>query len=63
MARDELLTTGPAAAYLGIAEQTLRDWVKAGKVPHSVAPSGRLRFTKAQLDSMVREVKPTAAAS
>jgi excisionase family DNA binding protein len=63
MARDRLLTTGPAATYLGVGEQTLRDWVKAGKVPHRLTPSGRLRFTVADLDAMIRTVEPTEAVS
>lgn len=62
MPQEPALTTGPAARYLSVTENTLRAWVKAGKVPHSVTPSGQLRFTLEDLNSMIRRVEPKDAA-
>lgn len=63
MARDDLLTTGPASERIGVGTQTLRDWARAGKIPYLVTPSGRLKFRVADLDTMIRRVEPTKQAS
>lgn len=65
MPRDDVLSTGPAAAYLGIGEQTLRDWVLGGRIPFIRLPSGRYRFRVVDLDEMlaVKEATDAKAAS
>ena len=47
----EHLTTGQAAKYLQVSIGTVRRWAKAGLLKHTVLPSGRLRFTTADLDA------------
>jgi excisionase family DNA binding protein len=52
-----LLTTGAAAARLGVSIGTVRRWAKSGRLTHIVTPSGRLRFRAADLDAAMREVQ------
>lgn len=65
MTDEAALSTGPAAARVGVTENTLRAWARAGKVPHLVSPSGRYKFRIADLDKTFREVgtPPTAGAA
>lgn len=61
---DELLTTGSAAAHMGVSVGTIRRWAKAGLLPYVVAPSGRFYFRSEDLAAAVRKVevsKPSAA--
>ncbi len=55
---DEVLTTGEAADYLGIGPTTLRRWANDGLVRHTVLPSGRLRFERADLDACLAQRGP-----
>ncbi len=52
------LTTGEAARYLGVGLSTLRRWAKAGRVRHTVMPSGRLRFAAEDLDACLAQRGP-----
>ncbi len=56
------LTTGEAARYLGVGLSTLRRWAKAGRVRHTVMPSGRLRFTEADLEACLARRGPDTEA-
>lgn len=47
------LTTGEAAKHLKVSIGTMRRWAKQGRVPHTVLPSGRLRFDRDALDSVL----------
>ena len=40
------LTTSGLADLMGVKTQTIRNWIKAGKIPHHTAPSGRAYFTE-----------------
>jgi excisionase family DNA binding protein len=57
---DELLTTGAAAAVLGVSDETLRRWVEDKRVRHIRLPSGQLRFRRSDLDELLTPVEPTA---
>lgn len=57
------LTTGAAAAVLGVSDETLRRWVDQGKVRYVRLPSGRLRFRQADIEALLVPVEPTEAAS
>lgn len=54
----EHLTTGAAAAVLGVSDETLRRWVEQGKVRHLRLPSGRLRFRREDLNEILTPVEP-----
>lgn len=55
-----LLTTGEAAHRLGVHIGTVRRWAKSGQLPHSVMPSGRLRFHPDEIDAAVERVEKSA---
>lgn len=59
----ELRTTAKAAQYIGVSEQTLRNWATAGRVPYIRLPSGQFRFRIEDLDAMVAVTPPTAQAA
>lgn len=42
-----------AAAYLGIGERTLRDWVHEGSIAHVRFGTKMLRFRRATLDEFI----------
>lgn len=52
--KKRLLTADEAAAYLGIAVQTVRNWASTGKLP-KVRAHGCLRFDIEALDRWIRE--------
>ena len=39
---DDRLTTGAAARAAGVSEQTIRQWLKSGRLAHETTPLGRL---------------------
>lgn len=49
-----LLTVEETAEYLGIAEQTVRNWASTGKLP-KVRVHGCLRFDVRALDAWIAE--------
>lgn len=57
----EYLTTGEAAAVLGVSDETLRRWADDRKVRHVRLPSGQLRFIRADLDAVLQPVETAAA--
>ena len=40
------LTTTGLADLMGVKTQTIRNWVKAGKIPHHTTPTGRAYFSE-----------------
>jgi putative resolvase len=48
------LSTGKAAAYLGVGVKTLQRWDREGRLKPERTPSGRRAYPKALLDSFVR---------
>lgn len=48
------LTLGQAAAYLGVAQTTIRKWSDAGHVPMVRTPGGHRRYRRDALDAFVR---------
>lgn len=57
--REPLLTPGRAALYLGVSEDTLKRWEKAGRITPRRTPSGARRYTYEELDALT--VRPGAA--
>jgi MerR family copper efflux transcriptional regulator len=52
---DEYLRIGEAAAYLGVAKNTLRNWVAAGRIPaHRHPISGYRLFLVSDLEELLR---------
>jgi len=49
---DRTLTPSAAARVAGVSEQTLRAWLKSGRLPHSSTPLGRL-VDRADLDQFL----------
>lgn len=54
------LSPKDAAAYLGVHEDTLKRWVKDGRIPVFVTPGKWRRFSRADLDAF-RESQVTPA--
>ena len=52
--RKRLLTASEAAEYLGLAEQTVRNWASTGKLP-KVRAHGCLRFDIKALDRWIAD--------
>ena len=59
----EWLTLGQAAAYLGVAQSTLRKWTDSGRVPAFKTPGGHRRYRRRDLDNFLEHsgsmVEPT----
>jgi len=52
------MTIKEAAAYLGVAPNTLRNWGASGKLKERRHPMNDYRlYTKAELDRLVKRVK------
>ena len=56
------LTLPEAAAYLGIAPKTLRNWRSAGVGPPGFTIGGRVQFCAGDLDEWIDQQKAAAAA-
>ncbi|MDY6213663.1 MAG: helix-turn-helix domain-containing protein [Schaalia hyovaginalis] len=50
------LSTGEAAALLGVSRDTVRRWAKAGTVPYFQFPSGRIFFRRSDIEALVTPV-------
>lgn len=46
---DELLLPDDVAAELKVSNQTIRRWVRAGKIAHVRTPSGRIRIRRSEI--------------
>jgi len=54
----EYLTVKAAAAYLGVAPNTMRNWDRDGKIPVFRHPISRYRlFKKSDLDLVLRDIE------
>ena len=56
---EELLSVPEAAALLGVADQTLRNWVESGLVRHIRFPSGQVKFREADIEAILEPIEPT----
>ena len=55
---DEYLTVSEAAAYLGVARNTMRNWATAGKIPVYRNPVNRYRLYKvSDLDELLKQTE------
>lgn len=48
---DEELTVKQVAAIKKVEPRTVREWVKAGRIPFHRTPSGQLRFYRRHVDA------------
>ena len=53
MQHEATMTIGAAARYLGVSITTLRRWDADGRLTAHRTPSGRRRYSRAQLDQAV----------
>lgn len=51
----DLLTYQQLAAALGLAERTLRDWVRLGKIPYTRLGGRAVRFRKSAVDAWLKK--------
>jgi len=60
-AEQEFLVTSAAAKITGVSPGTIRDWIKAGRLPaEKAAGSGRYRIRRSDLVARLGEADPTA---
>jgi excisionase family DNA binding protein len=52
---EQLLTTEGVAAYLQVAEKTVRNWRSRGEGPSVVRVGGAIRYRKADIDRWLDE--------
>lgn len=50
---DEWLTVSPAARFLGVSAETVRDWADKGKLPFTRTPGNQRRFRRADLEAIL----------
>jgi len=50
---DTLLTVKQVAEKLGVAPKTIRAWRQGGKIPATILPGGRLRFSERVVNSWI----------
>ena len=55
-----MLTTGKAAAYLGVGVKTLQRWDREGRLKAERTGTGRRVYSKAALDSFLRRSPPVS---
>jgi len=59
---DEYLRIKEAAEYLGVAQNTLRNWGRAGKIPEHRHPLNNYRLFKvSDLDRLLRQTERSAS--
>lgn len=51
------MNIGDAAAYLGVAPASLRNWSNDGKVPVYRTPGGQRRYKLAELDAFMESCR------
>lgn len=61
---DELMTVADVAALLKLNQQTIRNWIDAGKLPHVRVGERRVRVYRSDLSRLLAEseTKPRARA-
>ncbi len=52
------LTLGQAAAFLGVAQSTIRKWSDQGRVPAFYTPGGHRRYRRGDLESFIDRSGP-----
>lgn len=45
------ITPTEAASLLGVSAQAVKDWCRAGKIGHTITPSGRYRISRLAVDA------------
>ena len=64
MSEEELLTVSEAAARAKCSPETVRQWIKDGKLPNRKTPGGHFRVRVSELDAAIPEngVEPAGIA-
>jgi len=61
---DEYLRIKEAAEYLGVAQNTLRNWGRAGKIPEHRHPLNNYRLYRvSDLDELLRQAESSVASA
>lgn len=47
----KLLTAQQVADILGVKPRTVREWLRAGKIPGTILPDGGMRFNQQVIES------------
>lgn len=55
------LTTGQAAAFLGVSPMSVIRYVERGQLSCKILPSGHRRFRRSDLDALLRDSQKQAA--
>jgi excisionase family DNA binding protein len=50
---DELLSAAEVAELLQVADETVRRWAAADRLPHIRYPSGQIRFRRADIEAIL----------
>ncbi len=58
--KNGLLTVGEAAALVGVSNDTLKRWEKAGHIASGRTPNGHRRFRRADVERLLQPA-PTSA--
>lgn len=62
MAQEPLLTAPQVAELLSVSAETVRSWVKQGRITHIVLPSGAPRFRRSDIDAILEGSTSTTSA-
>ena len=57
-----ILTTGDVATMFGVDQRTVREWCKAGRLPHFRTPGGHRRFRSAEVTALLNGGQPERGA-
>lgn len=55
------LTAPQVAERFGVSAETVRRWAREGKVPTVTMPSGRVKFLRADIDTLIPETAEVAS--
>lgn len=59
----ELLKAAAVGKQLGVSDETVRRWAKAGKLRHVTLPSGKVRFRQADVDEYLNPAEQSDPAA
>ena len=57
------VASGEASRMVGVATKTVRTWAKAGKIRGYFTPGGKLRYDRADLESLIKNCSAGAYAT
>lgn len=60
---EQWLTSGEAAAVVGVSRDTIKRWQRAGRIAARRTPTGHLRFRRADVEALLQPTHDEGAAS